>query len=268
VAREIDANVSRSLTRGTEDLWKRLREVVSHMWPFERAGVPLPRHNGHECLRPGGTAARLNVNGDARSSTVSPSRSDNGCAALRRRISRSTTCCALATANDARRSLPRSTAFCGSRSQRAEEAPDTPTVDDILTVCLRTWRCQRRHETRDTSIHSHSEGADYFIARSSVFSDRFLFRLKGREHKIDSNHGDRWRIALLNPEFVDTLNSATLAGCLLTRSCTPRSSIMYGVPGAIQSGGMRRVITPSIRCCSTLASVCRMAFLWITVSVE
>jgi hypothetical protein len=31
VAREIDANVRESLTRGTDDLWKRLRDVVSHM---------------------------------------------------------------------------------------------------------------------------------------------------------------------------------------------------------------------------------------------
>ena len=31
VAREIDANVRQSLTRGTEDLWKRLRDVVSHL---------------------------------------------------------------------------------------------------------------------------------------------------------------------------------------------------------------------------------------------
>ena len=31
IAREIDANVRQSLTRGTEDLWKRLRDVVSRM---------------------------------------------------------------------------------------------------------------------------------------------------------------------------------------------------------------------------------------------
>jgi hypothetical protein len=31
IAREIDANVRQSLTRGTDDLWKRLRDVVSHM---------------------------------------------------------------------------------------------------------------------------------------------------------------------------------------------------------------------------------------------
>jgi len=45
-----------------------------------------------------------------------------------------------------------------------------------------------------------------------------------------------------NPEFVDTLNSATLAGCWPTRSCTPLSSTMYGVPGAIRGSGMRRAI--------------------------
>jgi len=69
-----------------------------------------------------------------------------------------------------------------------------------------------------------------------------------------------------NPEFVDTLNSATLAGCWPTRSCTPRSSIMYGVPGAIHGGGMRLVTTLSIHYCSMRASVCRTVFLLITAS--
>ena len=41
VAREIDANVRESLTRGTEDLWKRLREVVSHM--VDRLNEPESR---------------------------------------------------------------------------------------------------------------------------------------------------------------------------------------------------------------------------------
>jgi hypothetical protein len=41
VAREIDANVRQSLTRGTEDLWKRLREVVSHM--VDRLNEPESR---------------------------------------------------------------------------------------------------------------------------------------------------------------------------------------------------------------------------------
>ena len=44
VAREIDANVRQSLTRGTEDLWKRLREVVSHM--VDRLNEPDSRFHG------------------------------------------------------------------------------------------------------------------------------------------------------------------------------------------------------------------------------
>jgi hypothetical protein len=41
VAREIEAKVRQSLTRGTEDLWKRLREVVSHM--VDRLNEPESR---------------------------------------------------------------------------------------------------------------------------------------------------------------------------------------------------------------------------------
>ena len=41
VAREIDANVRQSLTRGTEDLWKRMREVVKHM--VDRLNEPESR---------------------------------------------------------------------------------------------------------------------------------------------------------------------------------------------------------------------------------
>jgi hypothetical protein len=41
IAREIDANVRQSLTRGTEDLWKRLRDVVSHM--VDRLSEPETR---------------------------------------------------------------------------------------------------------------------------------------------------------------------------------------------------------------------------------
>jgi hypothetical protein len=41
VAREIDANVRQSLTRGTEDLWKRLRDVVSHL--VDRLSEPESR---------------------------------------------------------------------------------------------------------------------------------------------------------------------------------------------------------------------------------
>ena len=44
VSREIDASVRQSLARGTEDLWKRLREVVSHM--IDRLNEPESRFHG------------------------------------------------------------------------------------------------------------------------------------------------------------------------------------------------------------------------------
>jgi hypothetical protein len=66
VSREIDANVRESLMRGTEDLWKRLREVVAHM--VDRLSEPESRFHGSLVtnvmdlveILPG-----LNVNGDA-----------------------------------------------------------------------------------------------------------------------------------------------------------------------------------------------------------
>ena len=65
VCREIDANVRQSLTRGTEDLWKRLREVVAHM--VDRLNEPESRFhatlvtNVFDLVE---ILPRLNVNGD------------------------------------------------------------------------------------------------------------------------------------------------------------------------------------------------------------
>jgi hypothetical protein len=66
VAREIDSNVRESLMRGTEDLWKRLREVVAHM--VERLNEPESRFHGSlvtNVLDLVELLPRLNVNGDA-----------------------------------------------------------------------------------------------------------------------------------------------------------------------------------------------------------
>jgi hypothetical protein len=65
VARQIDANVRQSLMRGTEDLWKRLREVVAHM--VERLNEPESRFHGSlvtNVLDLVELLPRLNVNGD------------------------------------------------------------------------------------------------------------------------------------------------------------------------------------------------------------
>jgi len=66
VCREIDANVRQSLSRGTEDLWKRLREVVAHM--VDRLNEPESRYhttlvtNVFDLVE---ILPRINVNGDA-----------------------------------------------------------------------------------------------------------------------------------------------------------------------------------------------------------
>ncbi|MGD0894108.1 MAG: hypothetical protein ABR923_21515 [Terracidiphilus sp.] len=66
VAREIDTNVRESLAHGTEDLWKRLREVVSHM--VDRLNEPESRFhatlvtNVYDLVE---LLPRLNVSGDA-----------------------------------------------------------------------------------------------------------------------------------------------------------------------------------------------------------
>ncbi|MBW4040242.1 MAG: hypothetical protein HIU91_15555 [Acidobacteria bacterium] len=66
VAREIDTSVRQSLTRGTEDLWKRLREVVSHM--VDRLNEPESRFHASLVTNVFDLVEilpRLNVNGDA-----------------------------------------------------------------------------------------------------------------------------------------------------------------------------------------------------------
>ena len=99
------------------------------------------------------------------------------------------------------------------------------------------------------------------------FFGSLLFRLKGREQRSIPTMATDGVSLYYNPEFVDTLNSATLAGVLAHEVMHPALQHHCGVPNAIQGGGMRRATTPSTRCCSMLALVCRTAFLSITASV-
>lgn len=65
IAREIDADVRRALTEGTEDLWRRLREVVSHM--VARLNEPESRFHASMVTNVAELVEilpRLNVNGD------------------------------------------------------------------------------------------------------------------------------------------------------------------------------------------------------------
>ena len=80
-------------------------------------------------------------------------------------------------------------------------------------------------------------------ARTSLILDHpffgsLLFRLKGRECRSIQTMATDGVSLYYNPDFVETLNAATLAGTLLTRSCTRRFTIMCAAPAAIRNGGM------------------------------
>jgi len=65
ISREIDLSVRESLMRGTEDLWKRMREVVAHM--VDRLNEPESRFHGSlvtNVLDLVEILPRLNVSGD------------------------------------------------------------------------------------------------------------------------------------------------------------------------------------------------------------
>ncbi len=85
VSREIDANVRQSLTRGTEDLWKRLREVVSHM--VDRLNEPESRFHASLVTNVFDLVEilpRLNVNGDAELNRLGGSKFMESCEILLR----------------------------------------------------------------------------------------------------------------------------------------------------------------------------------------
>ena len=100
------------------------------------------------------------------------------------------------------------------------------------------------------------------------FFGSLLFRLKGRENRSIPTMATDGVSLYYNPEFVDTLNSATLAGVLAHEVMHPAlAAPCAAFQARSQGGGMKRAITPSTRCCSMPASVCRMAFSSITASV-
>ena len=89
------------------------------------------------------------------------------------------------------------------------------------------------------------------------FFGSLLFRLKGRECRSIQTMATDGVSLYYNPEFVETLNAATLAGTWLTRSCTRPFTITCGAPGAIQSGGTWPATSPSIPCSLTPDSPAR-----------
>ena len=130
VSREIDANVRESLIRGTEDLWKRLREVVTHM--VDRLNEPESRFHGSlvtNVLDLVEILPRLNVNGDADLNRFADQIKQRLCNATPRRTSRSTTSC-----GSRRREMLRQRIVDQMDDMlRDREAGGGPTADDIFT---------------------------------------------------------------------------------------------------------------------------------------
>jgi hypothetical protein len=133
VAREIDANVRESLTRGTEDLWKRLRDVVSHM--VDRLNEPESRFHATMVTNVFDLVEllpRLNVNGDADLNRFADQIRQRLCGFTAQDLKKHDLL-RVATANDAAGIVAEIDSVLRDREASVpEEAPDAPTVDDIL----------------------------------------------------------------------------------------------------------------------------------------
>jgi hypothetical protein len=134
VAREIDANVRESLTRGTEDLWKRLRDVVSHM--VDRLNEPESRFHATMVTNVFDLVEllpRLNVNGDADLNRFADQIRQRLCGFTAQDLKKHDLL-RVATANDAAEIVAEIDSVLRDREASVpEEEPDAPTVDDILT---------------------------------------------------------------------------------------------------------------------------------------
>ena len=144
VSREIDANVRESLMRGTEDLWKRLREVVAHM--VDRLNEPESRFHGSlvtNVLDMVEILPRLNVNGDA-DRTASRTKSKSGFATTQRRTSRNTTSCASRPRPTPPTSSPKWTMCCAGEKRRTPLLARPPKTSS--PACPRSWRPPPQYE--------------------------------------------------------------------------------------------------------------------------
>jgi len=134
VAREIDANVRESLTRGTEDLWKRLRDVVSHM--VDRLNEPESRFHATMVTNVFDLVEllpRLNVNGDADLNRFADQIRQRLCGFTAQDLKKHDLL-RVATANDAAEIVAEIDSVLRDREASVpEQAPDAPTVDDILS---------------------------------------------------------------------------------------------------------------------------------------
>jgi hypothetical protein len=119
VAREIDENVRQSLQRGTEDLWVRLKEVVSHM--VERLKEPESRFHASlvtNVFELVDLLPRLNVNQDEELNRFAGEVKDRLCGFKARDLKKNEIL-RVATANDAAQILTEMDAVLREREQKS-----------------------------------------------------------------------------------------------------------------------------------------------------
>jgi hypothetical protein len=120
VAREIDENVRQSLQRGTEDLWVRLKDVVSHM--VERLKEPESRFHASlvtNVFELVDLLPRLNVNQDEELNRFAQEIKDRLCGFTARDLKKNEIL-RVATANDAAQILTEMDAVLRERVQSSE----------------------------------------------------------------------------------------------------------------------------------------------------
>ena len=133
IAREIDANVRQSLTRGTEDLWKRLRDVVSHM--VDRLSEPETRFHATLITNISDLVTllpQLNINQDPDLERFAAQIRDNLCNHTAQDLKKHDILRASTVAEAADIVAQMDEVLESRRSQPAVENPEMPDVSDIL----------------------------------------------------------------------------------------------------------------------------------------
>ena len=213
VAREIDSNVRQSLVRGTEDLWSRLRDVVSHM--VDRLNEPESRFHATlvtnifdlvELL------PQLNVTGDPELNRFAEEARQKLCTYTAHDLKKHELL-RVVTATDAAGIVSRM-----DEAIRNREAEQAETEARLGPGHLRPYvgvhggaRGGMRHETPAAERIRKARTA---LLLDHPFFGSLLFRLKSEEDRAIPTMATDGVVLRYNPEFVDTLNSATLAGVL------------------------------------------------------
>lgn len=135
VAREIDENVRQSLQRGTEDLWKRLKDVVTHM--VDRLSDPESRFHASLVTNINDLVdllPSLNVSQDTELNRFAEEIRSRLCAFTARDLKRNDILRA-ATANDGTALLNEMDAVLRARSQNTSAAAPAPapSAEDIFS---------------------------------------------------------------------------------------------------------------------------------------